>query len=309
MTPLRPALGDYLSIRRALGYQLDRPEKLLAQFLDHLDELGTGTVTVEHALAWATLPAAGTRNWWSHRLTVVRGFARYLHTLDPAHEVPPLGVLPHRPHRATPYLYSDHDITALITAAATLRPPLRAATYQSLIGLLAVTGLRVGEAIHLDRTDLDAARGLLTVRHSKFGKSRQLPLHRSTLAALGAYRHRRDQLLAPAGGAPALFLSTAGTRLLYANVHATFQQLVHHAGLRPRSGSCRPRLHDLRHSFATRTLLDAYRADIDVQARSPLLSTYLGHVDPGSTYWYLCAAPELLALAAHRLESSPGAGS
>lgn len=311
MSPLRHALADYLSIRRAMGYQLDRAEKLLAQFVAHLDELGISTVTIEHALTWATLPAAGAGNWWSRRLSVVRGFARYLHTLDPAHEVPPVDVLAQRRIRATPYLYSDDDITALITAAAaTLRSPLRVATYQSVIGLLAVTGLRVGEAIRLDRAaDLDTDRGLLTVRHSKFGKSREVPLHPSTLAALRSYLRRRDQLLGAASGEPALFVSTAGTRLIYANVHLTFQQLVRHAGLGSRSGSCRPRIHDLRHSFAVATLLEAYRAGDDVQARLPLLSTYLGHVDPGSTYWYLSAAPELLALAGQRLESSRGAGS
>lgn len=306
MSPLRQALTGYLSIRRALGFKLDRPGQLLSQFVDHLDEHETSTVTVEDALAWATLPAGADTNWWSKRLSVVRGFARYLHTLDPSHEVPPVDLLPCRSHRATPYLYSDDDVTALINAAATrLRSPLRIVTYQTVIGLLAVTGLRVGEAIRLDCADLDLAHGLLTVRHSKFGKSREIPLHPSTLAALRAYLNQRDKLTpSTTQPTPALFVSTAGTRLIYSNVHLTFQRLVCHAELRPRSGSCRPRIHDLRHSFAVATLLDAYRAGDDVQARLPLLSTYLGHVHPGSTYWYLSAAPELLALAGQRLESS-----
>lgn len=306
MSPLRHAVADYLSIRRALGFTLNESERLLGQFVDHLDELGADIVTVELALAWARLPAAGDGNWWSRRLSVVRGFARYLHTLDPAHQVPPVDMLARRSRRATPYLYSDDDIAALITAAGVrLRSPLRILTYQSMIGLLAVTGLRVGEAIRLDRVDLDHDHGLLTVQHSKFGKSRHVPLHPSTLAALAAYLHRRDQLRpSTTQCTPALFVSTAGTRLIYSNVHLTFQQLVGHVGLGPRSGSCRPRIHDLRHSFAVRTLLDAYRAGDDVQARLPLLSTYLGHVHPGSTYWYLSAAPELLALAGQRLEPS-----
>jgi len=301
MTALRQALADYLTMRRRLGYKLERAGKLLAQFVAYLGDVGADTVTVEHALAWASLPAGGDPSWWSYRLSVVRGFAVYLRTLDPATEVPAAELMPWRPRRATPYPYSDEEIAALLAAAGTLRFPLRVATYQTLIGLLAVTGLRVGEAIRLDRGDIDFAHELLVVRDSKFGKSREVPLHPSTMQALRAYLYRRDRLQPPPS-APALFISPAGTRLLYCNVHSTFRQLRRRAGLQPRSASCRPRIHDLRHTFAIRTVLDAYRADADVQARLPLLSTYLGHVDPGATYWYLSAAPELLALAGQRLE-------
>jgi len=275
MTPLRQALDDYLTMRRGLGYKLERAEKLLAQFLAYLDEVGADNVTVEHALAWARLPADSDPSWWSHRLSVVRGFAAYL--------------------------YTDAEIAALIAACTSLRFPLRVATYGTLIGLLAITGLRVGEAIRLDRGDLDLERGLLLVRDSKFGKSRELPLHATAVRALRTYLRRR-QRLQPRPQAEALFVSLAGTRLRYSNVNWTFLRLVRRAGLKPRSATCRPRLHDLRHSFAVRTVLDAYRADSDVQARLPLLSTYLGHVDPAATYWYLSAAPELLALAGLRLE-------
>lgn len=305
MSPLRDALVDYLTIRRALGYRLERAEKLLGQFLDYLDEHRLERVTVERALDWARLPAGGDVSWWAQRLSVVRGFAGYLHNLDPAHEVPPAELLPRRSRRATPYLYSDEEILALIDAAAGLRFPLRAATYQTLIGLLAVTGMRVGEAIRLDRADLDLDHGVLTVRDSKFGKSRELPLHGSTVRALDAYLQRRDRRRA-AAATEAVFVSSVGSRLLYCNVDWTFLRLVERAGLRPRSASCRPRLHDLRHSFAVRTVLDWYRADIEVQARLPLLSTYLGHVDPEATYWYLSAAPELLTLAGERLERALG---
>lgn len=305
MSPLRDALVDYLTIRRALGYRLERAEKLLGQFLDYLDEHRLERVTVERALDWARLPAGGDVSWWAQRLSVVRGFAGYLHNLDPAHEVPPAELLPRRSRRATPYLYSDEEILALIDAAAGLRFPLRAATYQTLIGLLAVTGMRVGEAIRLDRADLDLDHGVLTVRDSKFGKSRELPLHGSTVRALDAYLQRRDRRHA-AAATEAVFVSSVGSRLLYCNVDWTFLRLVERAGLRPRSASCRPRLHDLRHSFAVRTVLDWYRADIEVQARLPLLSTYLGHVDPEATYWYLSAAPELLTLAGERLERALG---
>ena len=301
MSPLRQALDDYLTMRRALGYKLERPEKLLAQFLAYLDEVGSESVTVEQALAWARLPADADPSWWSQRLSVVRGFAAYLHTLDPAAEVPAAELLPWRRRRATPYLYTDAEIAALLAACASLRFPLRVATYGTLLGLLAVSGLRVGEAMRLDRSDLDLERGLLLVREGKFGKSRELPLHETAVRALRTYLLRR-QRLQPGPQAEALFVSLAGTRLRYSNVNWTFLRLVRRAGLKPRSATCRPRLHDLRHSFAVRTVLDAYRTDSDVQARLPLLSTYLGHVDPAATYWYLSAAPELLALAGQRLE-------
>lgn len=300
MSPLRQALAGYLKVRRALGYKLTRPEKLLGQFITYLEAAGATTITTEHALAWATLPA-GDASWHAYRMSAVRGFAVYLHTIDPSAEVPPAGLIPWRPRRATPYLYSGSDITALIAAAASLRFPLRVATYQTLIGLLAVTGLRVGEAIRLDRPDADLDGGVLTVRESKFGKTRLIPLHPTSTAALRGYVQLRDRLH-PHPSTPAVFISPAGTRLLYCSVHSTFQRLARQAGLQPRSASCRPRIHDLRHSFAVASLLDAYASGQDGQARLALLSTYLGHVDPASTYWYLSAAPELLALAGQRLE-------
>jgi len=308
MSPLRQALVDYLRIRRALGYKLERAGKLLPQFLDYLEQTGAEIVTVERALAWATLPAGGSARWWAFRLSIVRGFAAYLQTLEPATEVPPKDLLAGRSPRATPYLYTDEEVAALLAAASTLRSSLRVATYRTLIGLLAVTGLRVGEAIRLDRGDLDLKHDLLVVRNSKFGKSREVPLHPSTLRALRDYLRLRDRAH-PTSSVPALFISPAGTRLLYCNVHATFRQLRQRAGLQQRSASCRPRIHDLRHSFAIRTLLDGYRDDGDVQPRLSLLATYLGHVNPDSTYWYLSAAPELLALAGQRLERHLGAGS
>lgn len=303
MIALRPALKDYLAMRRALGYKLQRTEKLLAEFIGFVEASAADRITVDLALAWACRPAEGDQSWWSGRLSVVRGFATYLHTLDTATEVPPTNLLPARSHRTVPYLYSDDDLAALMAAAEMLNSRLRILTYQTLIPLLAVTGMRVGEAIRLNRDDLDFKAGILTIWLSKFGKSRELPLHTSTLDALRTYLQRRHQLC-PDPKAPSLFISTAGTRLLYCNVNWTFLRLVRHAGLQPRSKACRPRLHDLRHSFAVRTLIDAYRADADVAARLPLLSTYLGHLHPANTYWYLSAAPELFALAGKRLERS-----
>lgn len=301
MNPLRQALDDYLQMRRALGYKLERAEKLLTQFIDYLQDMGTETVTVEHALAWSRIPKGGDSNWWAHRLSVVRAFATYLHTIDVTTEVPPRDVLPWRSHRASPYLYSSDDVRALMDAATGLRFPLRVVTYQTLIGLLAVTGMRVGEAIGLDREDLDLEAGVLVVRGAKFNKTRELPLHPTSVAALRRYLRQRTQHR-PTAATPAVFISPAGTRLLYCNVQWTFQRLVQQAGLLPRSGSCRPRVHDLRHSFAVNTLLDAHRDGADIQHRLALLSTYLGHVDPAGTYWYLSASPELLAFAAQRLD-------
>ena len=301
VTVLEPHLHQYLVVRRALGYKLARAEKLLAQFLAWLDERGEGVITTELALQWATLPPATESNWHRQRLAVVRGFAMHLHALDPRQEVPPGDLLIWRKRRAVPYLYTDAEVRALMDAASVIPTPHRAATMRTLIGLLAVTGMRVGEAIRLDRTDIDSRHGLLLVRDGKFGKSRELAVDPSTIDALRRYLGRRDRPV-PVEPTAALFTSATGTRLRYCNVHLAFKRIVGHAGPRPRSAACRPRPHDLRHTFAVNAILDAYRSGSDVQARLPLLSTYLGHVHPKDTYWYLQAAPELLAIAGQRLE-------
>ena len=308
MSPLRQALVDYLAVRRALGYTLKRTEKLLAQFVTYLEDRGETRVSTETALAWATLPTSAHPSWPYGRLGVVRGFAAHVRTIDPATEIPPADVLPRQRCRATPYLYSDADVAALMRAAATLRTLHRVATYRTLIGLLVVSGMRVGEAIGLNRGDFDSMNGLLIVRKGKFGKSRELPLHPSAVEAVRRYLQRRDRPPS-AARTPALLVSTAGARLLLGKVESTCHQLVYRAGLKLRSASCRPRLHDHRHSFAVRALLDAYRDGGDPGARLSLLSTYLGHVEPRDTYWYLSAAPELLALAAGRLECHRGGDS
>jgi len=305
MNTLRRMLADYLRLRRSLGYKLRRSEKLLNQFLNHLEAARVKTITTQHALAWACQPIGCNNNWRSQRLSIVRGFASYLQSIDVAVEVPPRELLPARPRRASPYLYSEQEFASLIEAAKTLSSPLRVATYQTLIGLLAVTGLRVGEAINLDRDDFDAKQGLLLIRHAKFNKTREIPLHQSTVAVLSRYLARPDRQRLRTKSAP-LLISPAGTRLLYCNVHWTFQRLVRRVGLAPRTGSCRPRIHDTRHSFAVQTLIDAYRDGADAQHRLTLLSTYLGHSDPARTYWYLSASPELLGRAAERLEQRRG---
>ena len=282
MSRLEDQLRDYLRIRRALGYKLARAEKLLAQFIAFLEERSERVITIENTLAWVTLPG-GSDSWQSMRLSAVRGFAAYLHALDDMHQVPPADLCPNRPARAIPYLYSERQIAALMAATGILRGRLRQATYRTLIGLLAVTGMRVAEAIRLDRDDIDLAHGVLTVRDTKFGKSRELPVHPSTVKALRDYARERDRLC-PEPTAPAVLVSQAGTRLLYCAVHATFKQLRDHAGLMPRSVTCRPRIHDFRHRFAVQTLLDWYRSGVDVQALMPLLSSYLGHTQPSDSY-------------------------
>jgi integrase len=298
MTDLRAALADYLALRRSLGYKLERPARLLAEFVSYLEQRGAGRVSVELALDWASL-SNGESRWPAQRLGMVRGFARYLQALDPAAEVPPRGLLPGAEHRPAPYLYSPADITALMAAARGFGSPLRAATLETLIGLLAVTGLRVAEVLRLDRGDVDFDRRLLMVRSSKLGKSRLVPLHPSTIKALQTYLARRDQLF-PNPSTASLFISTTGSRLRAGNLRDAFLTLLDAASLRSRSR--RPRLGGFRHSMAVATLLGWYEQGDDVQAQLPLLSTYLGHLNPRSTYWYLQAAPELLAAAARRLQ-------
>ena len=276
MTPLRTALADYLALRRSLGYKLERSGKLLNQFVAYCEAIGADVVTTELALAWATLPEGASRNWAAQRLSVVRCFARYLSFVDDRAQVPPPDVLPGTAHRASPYLYSEAEVAALMAAAYRFPSPLRQAT---LVGLLYVSGMRVGEAIRLDRTDVDLASALVTVRRSKFGKSRELAVHTSTVEALRAYATLRDRYF-PSPRTEAFFVSLAGTRLLYCNFHWAFSAMVAGAGLVRRSPTCRPRPHDLRHSFAVSTLISWYADGADIEARLPQLSTYLGHVHP-----------------------------
>jgi integrase/recombinase XerD len=282
MTSLHEAVADYLTIRRALGYKLVEHERLLNDFASFLEQVSASTITTELALRWASR-TRGTEGWKAARLSVVRGFARYLRTIDAATEIPPTGILLHRKRYAIPYLYSDDEIERLLSEAAALTPPLRAATFYTLIGLLAVAGMRIGEALRLDRTHVDLDAGVLTIRLTKLGKSRQLPLHPSTVQALARYDRQRDELC-PTPNAPSFFISTRGGRLDKSGVQKVFRRLRRRAGLdRPR-GSPKPRLHDLRHSFAVRTVIDWHRTGADVQARLLWLSTYMGHVEPSDTY-------------------------
>jgi len=306
MTALRHRLKAYLALRRALGYRLAREGMLLPTFITFLEEHRSPHITTALALAWAMQPVNATPYWTAKRLTMVRGFAGYVSALDPRTEIPPADLVPYRNVRHHPYLYSDADVRALLQACTHLRGPLMPATYATLLGLLAVTGMRVGEGIALDRTDVDPREPHLMLRHTKFNKSREVWLHPTTSAALSAYAQTRDRVLR-LPHSPSFFLSTSGTRLLPQNVWHTFARLRRLAGLPPRPRL--PRIHDLRHSFAVHMLLRWSRDGADIPSRMSLLSTYLGHVNPSMTYWYLTATPELLECAAERAQRHRGATS
>jgi integrase/recombinase XerD len=299
MSELAGHLADYLALRRALGFKLKREGDELPKLVAYLEAAGSATLTAELAIAWAVLPQQVQPIRWAHRLGSARGFARYLATIDPATEVPPRDVFGARQVRPAPYLWSEAEVRRLLEAARGIRPPLRAATHEALFGLLAVSGMRLGEAIGLERDTVDLDAGMLTIREAKFGRSRLVPLHPSAAAALRAYAARRDRLC-PTPRSRTFFLSSVGTALLAGGVHHTFNQITTALGLR--TATVRPRLHDLRHSFAIHTLIDWQRSGADVGARMAALSTYLGHVNPAGTYWYLSAAPELMELAAARLD-------
>jgi integrase len=305
MSRLSQLLADYLALRRSLGFKLHQDGVRLAQFIEFLESENSSVITNDLALRWATQPHGISIGVAAGKLSVVRKFAAFAHAHDPRTQVPPRACLPCRIHRSSPYIYSLAEIEALVDAAQALRASsYTRSTLATLVALLAVTGMRIGEAIGLDRTDFDRREGVLTIRYAKFGKSRRVPLHPTTRLALIAYERQRDRTVRQPHS-PAFFLSARGTRLLRQNVSVNFSRILRQAGMlerRPR----RPRIHDLRHSFAVHTLCDWYRAGLDIDKHVLLLSTYLGHVGPSSTYWYLTAVPELVGLAAQRLELAVG---
>ena len=303
MSELSGHVEDYLRLRRALGFKLERAGHLLPQLVAYLEAAGAATVTRELAIAWARLPAHTQPNHWAQRLAIARGFARYLRALDPATEVPPPGVFPTRRHRPTPFLWSQRDICRLLESTRALRPAVRAATYEALFGLLATCGMRVGEAVGLDRDDVDLQAGVITIRHAKFDRPRLVPLHPTVTEALSRYAAERDRLC-PRPRARAFFVSSAGTRLDRSGVGKTLRKITTSLGMR--TETVHPRAHDLRHSFAVDTLIRWQRSGLSVDEHLATLSTYLGHVSPADTYWYLSASPELMGLAAQRLHTRFG---
>jgi integrase/recombinase XerD len=302
MSALKAALGDYLGLRRALGHKLDEHERQLTRFVDRLDDAGTAFVAMADTLAFVLDPDLDPASSNpAKRLMAVRGFTRYLSAIDPRTEVPPAGLVSYRPGRRAPYLFSDEDVAAVVRAARASTPfAFRAETLASLIVLLAVTGMRVGEALRLDCCDVDWGQAVIKVRDTKFGKGRDVVVSASTTGALAAYRTRRDSRR-PATAR--LFVSLAGTPVIYSNFAHAFRQAVQAAGVGT-GGPARPRVHDLRHSFAVRTLTGWYQAGLDAEALLPRLSTYLGHREPRFTYHYLTATPELLGHAAARLDAA-----
>lgn len=308
MSAFHDSLTEYLATRRALGTQLAWPEPSLRKFVDFVEAEGAEFITTELALRWALQPVGVQRATHARRLAIVRAFAVWLQAMDTRTQVPPQGLLPARFRRSAPHIYTDDEIANLIAAAGRLYSALglRGATFKTLIGLLASTGLRPGEALRLDVGDVDLVGGILTVRESKFGKSRFVPVEDSTRGALAAYATFRDTGR-PRRETPAFLVTERGARLRACAVRRTFAKLCKAVGLRP-SGNPRhagrgPRLQDMRHTFATRRLVAWYRAGLDVDRLMPRLATYLGHVSTVETYWYIQAVPQLLRLATERQDT------
>jgi integrase/recombinase XerD len=306
MNTLREAVRDYLKLRRSLGFKLREAGKELNDFVRFLERHDAGYITQALALAWAQQPSNAQPAYWAHRLSSVRGFARCRSATDPRTQIPPPGLLPFQPKRARPYLYSEEEIRSLLRAA--LRMPhryrcgkLRPWTFYCLFGLLSVSGLRLGEARNLELRDVDLKAGVLTIRGAKFGKTPLVPLHASTCAVLADYLARRQRHWAGRTPSSYLFLSSWGNRLDGGEIHRTFYALSRQIGLRGPSDNHGPRLHDMRHRFATNTLVQWYRSGQDPERRLPLLSAYLGHVHVADTQWYLEGSPELMREAMRRL--------
>ena len=307
MITLNYALDTYLSMRRTLGFKLDYDETLLKEFLRFLDDHGAEYITIDLALQWAIQPQNAQPAYWIHRLSIVRLFAQYHSALDHRTEVPPVGLIPGKYHRRAPYIYNDTEISQLIDAAGHLPSPngLRAATYSTLFGLLAVTGMRIREPISLDLKDVNLKKGILTILHTKFRKSRLVPIHPSTQEVLFKYRKLRDEIF-PHTLSQSFFLSEKGLSLTHWSVRSTFVKVSHEIGLRKTGDSYGPRVIDFRHTFAVKTLLKWYKDGFDVECQMPKLSTYLGHKHVNDTYWYISAVPELLNLAMIRLNKVEG---
>lgn len=301
MSPLREALDRYVNMQRGFGYKFISTEHLLIDFVAFMDAQGEAIITSKLALDWATGVAG--RASWPSRLGAVRGFARHLSCTEPRTEIPPGGIVRAMP-RPSPHIYTELEICSLLDAMLALQPVtrLRRWTYYYLFGLLAVTGMRIGEAFRLKRNDVDLDTGILTIRETKFGKSRIVPIAPSTVAALNDYVTRRDARRCRAASVH-FFTGEHGGPLYHQNIHLAFCAVSRQIGLRPEPGGGGPRIHDLRHSYAVNTLLRWYRAGEDVERLLPVLSTYLGHSHTRDTYWYLSACPELMEHAAHRLET------
>lgn len=312
MSALHKSLDDYLKTRRALGFKLESTEWCLRGFVDFLEAERAKHITTELALRWARRPANGEPFTWAQRLSRIRLFAAWYCARDPRTEVPAEGLLSASVRRKPPFIFSVEQIASIVREAEKLpsRRGMRACTFSTMFGLLAVAGLRISEALALDRADVDLRGCQLTVRDTKFGKTRLVPLSESTIEALRRYAKRRDRAC-PAAMTPAFFLSESGRRVTEWATRYNFAKVSQATGLRAPAKGYRhgrgPRVHDLRHSFAARTMVVWYRAGVDVERELPKLSAYLGHAHVNDTYWYLEAVPELLQLATERV-TGPRAG-
>jgi integrase len=303
MNSFRKALHDYVSLRQSLGFKFVEQQRCLKHFVAFMNMRGARCITTTLALEWATQPKGAKPGHWARRLAYVRGFARHLQVEFPHTQVPSMQLLPTSCTRARPYLYSQQEIRRLLSAARAYSPGdrLPGLSYHCLFGLLAVTGMRISEALTLTREDVDLEVGVLTVRAAKLGKSRLLPLHRSTQRILKSYAERRDALLGEPRS-PYFLVAEEGGRLWGPTVRVAFYELSRQIGLRGPRDRSGPRLHDFRHRFSIEALLRWYRAGKDVELQLPALSTYLGHCNVQDTYWYLSACPELMSAAARRVE-------
>jgi integrase/recombinase XerD len=307
MTTLRQAVQEYLSMRRHLGFKLHEAGKGLLDFVTFMEQHRASAITQALALAWAQQPSNVQPAHWAQRLSFVRGFAQYRRATDPRTQIPAQGLLPFQPKRARPYLYSDAEIRDLLGVALKMpcryeRGALRPWVYYCLFGLLSVSGLRLGEARNLELHDVDLKAAVLTIRGAKFGKTRLVPLHTSTCNVLAEYLRRRTRHWGQRAVSSYLFVSSEGNRLDSSDIHRTFYAVCRQIGLRGASDSYGPRLHDMRHRFATHTLVHWYRSHQDPERKLPLLSAYLGHVHVADTQWYLSGSPELMREAMRRLE-------
>jgi len=304
MKSLNHAIDDYLALRRGLGFKLREYGKCLLEFVAFMKTNGSTHITSKLAVEYATRRQYEKPVSWAQRLTVIRGFARFRIGADPKTEIPPVGLLRFRSQRAQPYVYSRDEIRHLLDAALKIDSPnvLQPHTYYCLFGLLAVSGLRLGEAINLQPQDLNLADGVLTIRDAKFGKTRLVPLHSSTLAVLSHYANLRDNIFA-GRTLPSFFVTIRGTKLDKTNLSRIFRELSRQTGIRKPGVRNGPRLHDFRHRFAIETLLRWYRHGQSVPQRMPTLSTYLGHVNVSGTYWYLSSTPELLVASSKLIEN------
>ncbi|GAA3720644.1 tyrosine-type recombinase/integrase [Microlunatus aurantiacus] len=306
MSELRELMDSYLATRRALGFKLTAPGTTLDAFVSWMEEHGESTIRRDLATAWVS---QFTRRTLAERLNHIRQFAEHVAWFDPGTEVPLVDGNPYGSHRCRPLIFTAAQINSLLAAAGKVTPTVRAASWQTLLGLLAVTGLRISEARNLNDDDISADEsgrsGWMRVRDTKFGKSRLVPLHPTTMAAIHRYQRLRDQTF-PVPKTTALFVARRGTRIARSTAGQTFQEIRTLAGLAGSATTPAPRLHDLRHSFATNTLIGHIRAGGDVDAMMPVLSAWLGHVSPEATYWYLSNTPELAAALAERLHTSGG---